>query len=823
MNIIKYLLLIVLIFYRTICFSQIDFLNDALKGTNDRAFGITSSFINYSDSIVLKSDDYTGIMEAGIEYLTTANYLKATNYFKSAKTLYTNALENYQPATFNGILDKNPYPDYYLGICYVNLAEFDSAIFHFESALKEVPFFIDALNSLGNTYLQMDSIDKALEVFQNGLDINNDLDILIHNTAYCNYLKNESKKAKEALEHNIRSNPNFITSYFLLGYMEEQSGNLDRADEIYSSAVNQNPENMETIYARAYFHLRNNNLKSAKIDFNAIKELNPQDTTSIALTCLLTLHEGEYAKGITDLSKLLSNSKGFIQQQQKTELQYFDLELGSILLGLVENANKDELSLVGYLFDEIIFARSSTKSIDQAKILLQSHPNSIIGKRVLLYSEIAHDPSNFNRELIEEILKEGDYPTIMYLKAKFLFDNKQYSSSIEEFQQLLKISPQYGFPHNYIGRCYAKIGQHDLAIVAYTRAIKLMPNSPKLYLNRGNSYEFFNESRKAINDYKKTLSISTLNGWPYNNMGLSYRSLKLYDSAIYCFNKALEINNYESPHYNMGLLYEDLEQYDKAVKQYTKAIGLNKMQSIYYNKRGNMYNVMGHIDEALKDYNMCIKLNPHNPNYYRDRGNAYLYIENYENAIVDFLKATEIAPNYSYGYRRLGDACRNALKYDMAIKYYRKALSTRSSYTDKNNYAGHDYGEFELANTYLYVRKLDSAIMHFKRAIEVSPEHSAAYGMMGWAYYLLGDYDSCIENSEKAVEYDEEAFYARFNIALSTLCKGEFEKAEALYEQYVNLAVAKKRNIKGAKADLEKLVKKKFFRKEAKKIQKKYF
>lgn len=55
------------------------------------------------------------------------------------------------------------------------------------------------------------------------------------------------------------------------------------------------------------------------------------------------------------------------------------------------------------------------------------------------------------------------------------------------------------------------------------------------------------------------------------------------------------------------------------------------------------------------------------------------------------------------------------------------------------------------------------------------------------------------------------------------LCKGEFEQAKSVYDEFMTLAITENANVKGAKDDLVDLIKKKTFRKEAKQILKLYF
>lgn len=56
------------------------------------------------------------------------------------------------------------------------------------------------------------------------------------------------------------------------------------------------------------------------------------------------------------------------------------------------------------------------------------------------------------------------------------------------------------------------------------------------------------------------------------------------------------------------------------------------------------------------------------------------------------------------------------------------------------------------------------------------------YGNLGWGYYLLGDYSSSISNSRRALALKPGLNYARMNLAIVHLRKGDYELAFAAYD-----------------------------------------
>ena len=71
----------------------------------------------------------------------------------------------------------------------------------------------------------------------------------------------------------------------------------------------------------------------------------------------------------------------------------------------------------------------------------------------------------------------------------------------------------------------------------------------------------------------------------YFNKGYDYFDDGLFDKAIECYQKAVEINpDYANAYYNMGIAYAYKENYDKALECCQKAIEIkNDYANAYYN------------------------------------------------------------------------------------------------------------------------------------------------------------------------------------------------------------------------------------------------
>jgi hypothetical protein len=83
----------------------------------------------------------------------------------------------------------------------------------------------------------------------------------------------------------------------------------------------------------------------------------------------------------------------------------------------------------------------------------------------------------------------------------------QYQLAIEEFDKALHLKPYYVKAYYNRGLAYAKLGQHQRAVEDYSQAIKIMPDYAKAYHERGNSYFELSQYHLAIEDYREAIRI----------------------------------------------------------------------------------------------------------------------------------------------------------------------------------------------------------------------------------------------------------------------------------------------------------------------------
>jgi tetratricopeptide (TPR) repeat protein len=120
-------------------------------------------------------------------------------------------------------------------------------------------------------------------------------------------------------------------------------------------------------------------------------------------------------------------------------------------------------------------------------------------------------------------------------------DKKDFKGAIEDYNQALKLNPEY--PDAYYGRGATKsyLGDYKAAIADYNQALKLKPEYPDAYLERGKAKHWLKDYKGAIADYNQALQLKPEYPDAYVGRGSAKSWLDDYKGAIADYRKAAEL------------------------------------------------------------------------------------------------------------------------------------------------------------------------------------------------------------------------------------------------------------------------------------------
>jgi superkiller protein 3 len=140
--------------------------------------------------------------------------------------------------------------------------------------------------------------------------------------------------------------------------------------------------------------------------------------------------------------------------------------------------------------------------------------------------------------------------------------------------------------------------------------------------------------RDPISFYTRTLRYIPSSARVYNNLGYTYFCLGKYSEAIAIYNKAIAINpKYAEAYDNLGVACMNLNKHEEAINAYKRAIEIKPKFANPYNNLGIALSQAGKSAEALASFKQAIEIDPHFGDAYFNAALEYLFQKQYSLAI----------------------------------------------------------------------------------------------------------------------------------------------------------------------------------------------
>jgi len=222
--------------------------------------------------------------------------------------------------------------------------------------------------------------------------------------------------------------------------------------------------------------------------------------------------------------------------------------------------------------------------------------------------------------------------------------------------------------YNRLGINYLNNGQHNYAIDAFKKAVKLNPSSVEAHFNLGRAFkkkgmevqaksEFSishrlnpNKFNEYVKKYKEKIGEDLTGTQNYSELGSAYAEKGMIDDAINAYKKSIEIEpDNARAHYSLGTLYSMKGKYDDAADEFWVAVEIDPDMSEAHYNLGLSYYRQGMFDKAITEYQATLKLLPETQKKKRagvhyKLGMAYEGSKVFDDAIHELKKAIKLMP-----------------------------------------------------------------------------------------------------------------------------------------------------------------------------------
>ncbi|KAI5812540.1 anaphase promoting complex subunit 8 [Pyronema omphalodes] len=278
-----------------------------------------------------------------------------------------------------------------------------------------------------------------------------------------------------------------------------------------------------------------------------------------------------------------------------------------------ESAARDALiaSVVAYPYNWSAWQdlASTVGSLQDLNNILPSLPNNIMSNLFVLSTnqELYQTTEPIHSQLTDLLVI---FPTSSWLKtqrALLYYHARDFEEADQIFDALLAVDPyRLDYLDHYSNILYVMERRPKLGFIAQL-ALTTDRFRPETNCVVGNFYSLKSEHEKAVQCFRRALTLdkTCLSAWTL--MGHEYVEMKNTHAAIEAYRRAVDINRKDyRAWYGLGLSYEVLEMHYYALFYFQRAAALRPYDSQMWQAMGQCYDRMNRPSEAIRSFKRAL-------------------------------------------------------------------------------------------------------------------------------------------------------------------------------------------------------------------------
>ena len=212
-----------------------------------------------------------------------------------------------------------------------------------------------------------------------------------------------------------------------------------------------------------------------------------------------------------------------------------------------------------------------------------------------------------------------------------------------------------------LGEAYLRDGNFRAALKEFQKAEPMAPEDYYLQYDLGLTYYYLGQPDLAIAHFKKALALKDDYAPARNSLGNAYAQKKEWDKAIEQYKIVISDLLYATPEYplsNLGRIYYEKKEYALSEKYYLQALKVKADFFYALNGLAKTYTAMGKVSEAVSNLEKAAQVAPESAQVHFDLAKAYSLKGDFRKAYAAYLRVVQLDPNSSLADQALQAAQR---------------------------------------------------------------------------------------------------------------------------------------------------------------------
>lgn len=272
------------------------------------------------------------------------------------------------------------------------------------------------------------------------------------------------------------------------------------------------------------------------------------------------------------------------------------------------------------------------------------------------------------------------YGTAIWDSSKFIPDtmtrNPFLRDALHEFQEALRIYPDYNEAKINLGNVYHDLGDFDNELNTLGKLNNKGGSLGQALFNAGNAFLNKGDYTHAALKFSEAIKNEFASADAYVAWAIALNSLGKADSAINSLTKALELNpNSPEAYVTLGSCYATKNDYKNAIDAFNKALILRPDYPEALANLGDALTRSGRYEEALKTNQKVLTIAPQITQVYFNMGYTYLVMQDYAHAYEWYKKYEQLVPQNPDVWNNLAYILQKQNKFAESANYYERYLN----------------------------------------------------------------------------------------------------------------------------------------------------